>query len=143
EGKPGAKTMQQLKSDSHRLLVTILVGNNLVNIAMTSIATGLLALYVSQGAAVAISTVGITALVLLFGESAPKSYAVENPESWSLTVSRPLKYAQYVLLPLVILFDYLTRQVNRITGGGTAIETSYVTRDEIQGMIETGGREGV
>lgn len=143
EGKPGAETMQQLKSDSHRLLVTILVGNNLVNIATTSIATGLLALYVSQGAAVALSTVGITTLVLLFGESAPKSYAVEHPESWSLAISRPLKYVQYILLPLVIVFDYLTRQVNRITGGGSAIETSYVTRDEIQGMIETGEREGV
>ncbi|EMA36206.1 hemolysin family protein [Halococcus hamelinensis] len=143
EGKPGAETMQRLKSDPHRLLVTILVGNNLVNIAMTSISTGLLAIYLSQGAAVAVSTFGITALVLLFGESTPKSYAVENPESWALTVSRPLLYAQYVLLPLVILFDYLTRQVNRVTGGGTAIETSYVTRDEIQGMIETGGREGV
>ena len=143
EGKPGAETMQRLKSDPHRLLVTILVGNNLVNIAMTSISTGLLAIYLSQGAAVAVSTFGITALVLLFGESTPKSYAVEHPESWALTVARPLLYAQYVLLPLVVLFDYLTRQINRITGGGSAIETSYVTRDEIQDMIETGGREGV
>ncbi|MFB6171782.1 MAG: CNNM domain-containing protein, partial [Haloarculaceae archaeon] len=75
--RPGAETLQRLKSDPHRLLVTILVGNNLVNIALSSIATGLLALYVSQGVAVAAATFGITALVLLFGESAPKSYAVE------------------------------------------------------------------
>jgi len=40
EGKPGARTLERLKSDPHRLLVTILVGNNLVNIAMSSIATG-------------------------------------------------------------------------------------------------------
>jgi putative hemolysin len=143
DGTPGAKTLQDLKSDPHRLLVTILVGNNLVNIAMTSISTGLLALYVSQGAAVAISTFGITALVLLFGESAPKSYAVENTESWALTVARPLKLAEFVLMPLIVVFDYLTRQINRITGGGSAIETSYVTRDEIQDIIETGEREGV
>ena len=143
DDEPGAGTVRDLKADPHRLLVTILVGNNLVNIAMTSIATGLLALYFSQGVAVAVSTFGITALVLLFGESAPKSYAVEHTESWALTIARPLKFAEHVLLPLIVVFDYLTRQINRITGGGSAIETSYVTRDEIQDMIETGEREGV
>lgn len=47
------------------------------------------------------------------------------------------------MLPLVVLFDHLTRLVNRVTGGQTAIETTYVTRDEIQNLIETGEREGV
>jgi len=143
DGIPGAKTLRQLKEDPHRLLVTILVGNNLVNIAMSSIATGLLAMYFTQGEAVAIATFGITAIVLLFGESAPKSYAVENTESWALRISKPLKLAEKVLLPLILFFDYLTRIVNKITGGRSAIETSYVTREEIQDIIETGEREGV
>jgi CBS domain containing-hemolysin-like protein len=143
EGRKGAKTLKALKDDPHRLLITILVGNNLVNIAMSSIATGLLALYFTPGTAVAIATFGITAIVLLFGESAPKSYAVENSESWALTISRPLKLAEQVLLPLVVLFDHLTRVVNKVTGGRSAIETSYVTREEIQDIIETGEREGV
>ncbi|WP_436930082.1 hemolysin family protein [Halosimplex halobium] len=143
DGRYGAETLKSLKSDPHRLLVTILVGNNLVNIAMSSIATGLFGLYMSQGQAVAAATFGITAIVLLFGESAPKSYAVENTESWALRVSRPLKLSEYVLLPLVVTFDYLTRIVNKVTGGRSAIETSYVTREEIQDMIETGEREGV
>ncbi|WP_336336324.1 hemolysin family protein [Haloarcula brevis] len=143
DGVPGARTLKRLKADPHRLLVTILVGNNLVNIAMSSIATGLLAMYLSQGQAVAVATFGITAIVLLFGESAPKSYAVENTESWALRISRPLKFAEKVLLPLILLFDYLTRVVNKITGGRSAIETSYVTREEIQDIIETGEREGV
>ncbi|QSG04309.1 hemolysin family protein [Natranaeroarchaeum sulfidigenes] len=143
EGRRGASTLKQLKEDPHRLLVTILVGNNLVNIAMSSIATALLALYLSQGAAVAAATFGITAVVLLFGESAPKSYAVENTESWALRIARPLKFSGYLLLPLVVTFDVLTRQVNRLTGGQAAIESGYVTRSEIQEMIETGEREGV
>ena len=140
---PGSERVAKLKEDPHRLLVTILVGNNLVNIAMSSIATGLLAFYVSRGEAVALATVGITALVLLFGESAPKSYAVENTESWALRIARPLQYAEWVLMPLIVTFDNLTRIVNRVTGGRSAIETSYVTRDEIQDIIETGEREGV
>jgi CBS domain containing-hemolysin-like protein len=140
---PGAETLAGLKKDPHRLLVTILVGNNIANIAMSSIATGLLALYFTSGEAVAIATFGITAIVLLFGESAPKSYAVENTESWALRISKPLKLAEYMLLPLVVLFDALTRIVNRITGGRSAIESSYVTREEIRDIIETGEREGV
>ncbi|WP_125920035.1 CNNM domain-containing protein, partial [Haloparvum sedimenti] len=109
EGIPHADIVADLKSNPHRLLVTILVGNNIVNVAMSSIATALFALYLSQGQAVFAATFGITTLVLLFGESAPKSYAVENTESWSLRVSRPLKVAEYTLMPLVILFDHLTR----------------------------------
>ena len=143
EGRPGAKTLRALKRDPHRLLVTILVGNNLVNIAMSSIATGLLALFLSQSQAVFLATFGITALVLLFGESAPKSYAVDNTESWALRTARLLKLAEYLLLPLVVLFDYLTRAVNRVSGGQAPIEEGYITRDEIREMIRSGEREGV
>ena len=140
---PRAETLKRLKDDPHRLLVTILVGNNIVNIAMSSIATGLLSYYFSQSVAVLIATFGITALVLLFGESAPKSYAVENTESWALRIAKPLKLSEYLLLPLIVTFDYLTRQVNRITGGRAEIESTYVTREEIRDIIETGERAGV
>jgi CBS domain containing-hemolysin-like protein len=143
EERTGAVTLKELRDDPHRLLITILVGNNIVNIAMSSIATGLFAVFLTQGQAVFAATFGITALVLLFGESAPKSYAVENTESWALRVAGPLKLAEYVLLPLIVLFDYLTRIVNKVTGGRSAIETSYVTRQEIRDIIETGEREGV
>ncbi|AXR76651.1 Magnesium and cobalt efflux protein CorC [Natrarchaeobaculum sulfurireducens] len=139
----GAELVKQLKEDPHRLLVTILVGNNIVNIAMSSIATALLGLYFGGLVAVVLATFGITAIVLLFGESVPKSYAVENTESWAVRISKPLKATEYLLFPLIVLFDYLTRQVNRLTGSTGAIETPYVTRDEIQEMIESGEREGV
>jgi CBS domain containing-hemolysin-like protein len=82
-------------------------------------------------------------MVLLFGESAPKSYAVENTDSWARTVAPPLKIVGKLLWPLITLFYYLTSVVNRITGGSSAIESSYVTRDEIRNMIQTGEREGV
>jgi len=143
DGIRGSKTLQELTDDPHRLLVTILVGNNIVNIAMSSIATGLLAIYVSQSVAVVVATFGITALVLLFGESAPKSYAVENTESWALRIAKPLELSEYLLFPLVVTFDYLTRQLNRVTGGRGEIESTYVTREEIRDIIETGERAGV
>ncbi|WP_425491828.1 hemolysin family protein [Halohasta salina] len=143
EGIKNATIVEGLKNDPHRLLVTILVGNNIVNIAMSSIATTLFGFYMSQGQAVVAATFGITAVVLLFGESAPKSYAVENTESWALRIARPLKLSEYVLFPLIVVFDRLTRIVNRVTGSSSQIESPYVTRDEIQDIIETGEREGV
>ena len=143
DGVAGAETAVALKEDPHRLLVTILVGNNLVNIAMSSVATWLFGLYLGGGQAVLAATLGVTAVVLLFGESAPKSYAIENTESWVLTVARPLKLSEYALYPLVVTFDHLTRAINRVTGSGSAIETSYVTREEIREMIRTGENEGV
>ncbi|KKF39698.1 DNA-binding protein [Halorubrum saccharovorum] len=143
EGAEGSTTVAALKDRPHRLLITILVGNNLVNIAMSSVATVLLTLYLSQGEAVFAATFGVTAVVLLFGESAPKSYAIEHTEPWALTVARPLKLSEYALYPLVIVFDRLTRIVNRVTGGDSAVESTYVTREDIREMIQTGENEGV
>ncbi|MFB6128797.1 MAG: hemolysin family protein [Halorhabdus sp.] len=143
DGVSGAKTLQSLKAKPHKLLVTILVGNNIVNIAMSSISTGLLAEYLTRSQSVAISTFGITTLVLLFGEIGPKSYAVENTESWALSIARPLKWSERLLYPLVFLFDKMTSVITWATGSDAAIETSYVTREEIRDMIQTGEREGV
>ncbi|WP_330632695.1 hemolysin family protein [Halocatena halophila] len=143
EGKRGAQVVKSLKEDPHRLLVTILVGNNMVNITMSSISTTVVGFYFDPGTAVLVSSFGITSMVLLFGESAPKSYAVENTGKWARTVAPPLKIIGKLLWPLITLFYYLTRAVNKLTGGGTSIESSYVTRTELQNMINTGEREGV
>lgn len=143
EGKRGAGVVKSLKEDPHRLLVTVLVGNNLVNITMSSISTTIVGFYFDAGTAVLVSSFGITSMVLLFGESAPKSYAVENTDSWARTVAPLLKVVGKVLWPLITLFYYLTTAVNKITGGSSSIESSYVTRDEIRNMIKTGEREGI
>ena len=143
EGLPGAKAVKSLKEDPHRLLVTILVGNNMVNITMSSVSTTIVGFYFDAGTAVIVSSLGITSMVLVFGESAPKSYAVENTELHARRVARGLKIVEKPLWPLITLFYYLTAAVNKITGGNPSIESSYVTRDEIQNMIQTGEREGV
>jgi len=71
--------------------VTILVGNNIANIGTSSITTGLLGFYFTPGESVLVATLGITSLVLPFGETAPKSHGVEHSEEWSLRIARPLR----------------------------------------------------
>jgi CBS domain containing-hemolysin-like protein len=143
QGLRGARTVKSLKNDPHRLLVTILVGNNLVNITMSSISTTIVGFYLDAGPAVLVSSLGITSMVLLFGESAPKSYAVEHTGSWSRTVAPLLSVVEKVLWPLITLFYYLTRLVNKATPGSSSLESSYVSREEIRNMIKTGEREGI
>ncbi|MFW6017866.1 MAG: hemolysin family protein [Halapricum sp.] len=143
EGLRGAQAVKSLKEDPHRLLVTILVGNNMVNITMSSVSTTIVGFYFDAGTAVIVSSLGITSMVLVFGESAPKSYAVENTELHARRVARGLKIVEKFLWPLITLFYYLTSIVNKITGGSPSIESTYISRDEIRNMIQTGEREGV
>ena len=143
KGVFGAATLSALKSDPRRLLVTILVGNNIANIGMSSIATGLLGLYFTPGESVLVATFGVTSLVLLFGETAPKSYGVEHSESWALRTARPLRLVQVGLYPLVTVFDVLTRVVNTLLGSEGDFETAYVTRAEVREVITAGQRAGV
>jgi CBS domain containing-hemolysin-like protein len=141
-GDPRAKVLQRLREDPHRLLVTILVGNNIANIAMASIASVLLAAVLSPEAAVVATTIGVSALVLVFGEITPKSYGVANAESLALRVAGPLSTVERLLFPLVYVFDSVSRGLNRFTGGGSDIERPYVTREEIEALLKTGERIG-
>ncbi|MEF8757380.1 MAG: DUF21 domain-containing protein [Halobacteriales archaeon] len=138
DGVSGAATLSALKSDPRRLLVTILVGTNVANIGRSSITTGLLGFYFDPGESVLIAPFGVTSLVLLFGETAPKSYAVEHSERWSLRIARPLRAVQIALYPLVELFDLLTRGVNVLLGTEGDFEAAYVTRAEVREVITAG-----
>jgi CBS domain containing-hemolysin-like protein len=139
---PRAHVLQRLRENPHRLLVTILVGNNMVNIAMASIASVLLAVTLSPEAAVVVTTFGVSALVLVFGEITPKSYGVAHAERVALRVAGPLTTVERLLFPLVVFFDAVSRALNRVTGGGQDIERPYVTREEIEALLKTGERVG-
>ena len=139
---PRARVLHRLREDPHRLLVTILVGNNIVNIAMASIASVLLAAALSPEVAVLVTTFGVSALVLVFGEITPKSYGVANAERFALRVAGPLATVERLLFPLVVTFDFVSRGLNRFTGGGSDIERPYVTREEIEALLKTGERIG-
>ncbi|WP_136590595.1 hemolysin family protein [Salinigranum halophilum] len=142
EVDPRAVVLQRLREDPHRLLVTILVGNNMVNIAMASIASVLLAAALSPELAIVATTLGMSALVLVFGEITPKSYGVANAERLALRVAGPLRTIERLLFPLVSFFDVVSRGLNRFTGGGSDIERPYVTREEIEALLKTGERVG-
>lgn len=121
----GGRALAELRADPHRLLVTILVGNNLVNVAISSIVTVLVATFVPPGFAVILATLAASVLILVFGEIVPKSYGLGNARSWSLRVARPVALVERGLGPLVSLFDAATRRLTRSIGGDQSIEDAY------------------
>jgi len=118
--------LQDLRADPHRLLVTILVGNNVVNLAIASITTALLLDVLPTGGAVTVATVVTSCLVLVFGEIVPKSYGLGNARSWALRVAKPVRLVSTVLSPVVAVFDAITRRMSRALGGDSSIEQPYV-----------------
>lgn len=111
-GDKRAKNTLLLYEKYDKLLSTILIGNNIVNILSTSIATALFVLYFPQKG-VAYSTVTMTLVVLTFGEILPKSIAKEIPESFAM-FSYPLIYALLIVLtPITLIFSSLKRVVKK------------------------------
>ncbi|WP_224448530.1 CNNM domain-containing protein [Haloprofundus salilacus] len=124
-GDPRAELLQELRDDPHRLLVTLLVGNNVVNIAISSIVTVLIASYLPSGLAVVATTVLTSCLVLIFGEIVPKAYGLGNAENWSLRIASPVRLVERALSPVITLFDAITRRMNALITVDPDIEKPY------------------
>ena len=102
--EPNALVIEKLKSNPNRLLITILIGNNLVNISASVLAT-IWATEVFGAQSLGIVTGVLTFLVLIFGEIFPKTVAQHNAKRFSIIVSRPLLYLERLLLPIIYIIE--------------------------------------
>ena len=115
---PGAVAARNLLHRTSRLLVTILLGNNVVNILGAACASALATYYFGQEMGIVISTVGMTILVLIFSEVLPKSIAARNPRGVSYLVALPLYLIHHSLFMVHWLFDKIVDPlVKRISRG--------------------------
>ena len=115
-GNKRAQIALNLAEDYDRLLSTILVGNNVVNIGASSMATGLFLALLSgnQSAATTVSTIVMTIVVLIFGEISPKSLAKENPEKFSMFSAPLINLLMIVFTPLTLLFTGLKKLLAKL-----------------------------
>lgn len=142
DGVKGAKLVSSLVEDSNRLLTSILIGNNIVNIAATSIATSLFtATLGAQG--VAMATGVMTVLVLIFGEITPKTISANNPEKASLVVSKPIKFFVIILTPVVWVFNIITKVIFKLFGVDDNGVKPFITEEELKTMVNVSHEEGV
>ncbi len=142
EGIKGAKLVASLIEDSNKLLSSILIGNNVVNIAATSISTSLfIALLGPQG--VPVATALMTVLVLLFGEITPKTIAANNSEKVAIFVSKPIKIIIFILRPVVWIFNLVTNIIFKLLGIKYKGNQPYITEEELKTMVNVSHEEGL
>ncbi len=137
-GDAQAKLVLKLVENYGNVLTTVLIGNNIVNITMTSIATVLFVkLYGTYGPTV--STVVITLAVLIFGEITPKSLAKDNPEKFSMFAAPLLNFFVIIFKPITALFIYWKQFTMRLFRTSA---DSGITDDELITMVEEAETEG-
>ena len=138
EGRSGAQALYRLKNDPSRMLTTILIGNNLVNIAASAMATVMATRWFgSAGPGIAVGV--LTLVILVFGEITPKSLATRYSERISLFIAPIMLGFMRLIFPFVWMFSHLTTWVHALTGGSG---DPMVTESEVISMLNYGEKEG-
>ena len=142
KGNIGAARALKITEDNERLIGSVLLGNNLVNILAASLATALFTRLFGQNG-VALATLVMTLLVLVFAEVLPKTYAITNAERASALVSPAIRWVIVIFAPVVGAVRVLVRGILRIFGVKTDPESRILAvREEIAGAISLGHSEG-
>lgn len=137
-----AVVLENLLTQPARYLSTILILNNLVNIAAATLAMVLVSRFYDHYV-VAISTGVVTFLILVYGEITPKTYAVHNSEKYALLAARPISILSTILYPVARLFILISNAFLKILGAKTRKEGPFITEEEIKALVSVGEEEGV
>ena len=138
DGDKRAKRVLELESKYDNLLSTILIGNNIVNIGMTAVATALFLELTPQYGAT-LSTVVVTVIVLIFGEISPKSLAKESPESFAMFSSGFINVLMVILTPINFGFSQWKKLLAKIF---KVVDNRGITEDELLTIVEEAETEG-
>jgi Mg2+/Co2+ transporter CorB len=142
KGNRGAIGALKITEDNERLIGSVLLGNNLVNILATSLATALFTRLFGEGG-VALATLVMTFLVLIFAEVLPKTYAITNAELAAARVAAPIQVVILVFSPVVRAVRAFVRQVLALFGVKTDPDIHILAvREEIAGTLELGHAAG-
>ena len=143
KGDKGAQKAFDVTEDRERLIGSVLLGNNLVNILATALATSMFTRAFGESGVV-VATAIMTILVLIFAEVLPKTYAITNPERAAGFAARPIALIVTVFAPIVSFVRFLVRGVLRCFGVQTDPDNNILAvREEITGALQMGQAEGV
>jgi Mg2+/Co2+ transporter CorB len=140
-GDPGAQRALRLTGDKERLIGAILLGNNLVNILAASLATMFFTVLLGDGG-VAVATVIMTALVLVFSEVLPKTYAITNSDAVARRVSGFMALVVMIGAPVVTVVQFIVRGMLRVLGVRAEDAHPFAAHEEIAGAIALHHFEG-
>lgn len=137
-----ARNIEKLLENPNKLLGTILVGNNIVNIGASALATSILIqLYPNGG--VGIATAIMTIVILIFGEITPKNLAMQNSEKFSVRISPIISFLTQIFAPLVSILTLVTNSLISLLGGDTKDQKPFITEEELKTIVDVSNKEGV
>ncbi|WP_313125926.1 HlyC/CorC family transporter [Proteiniclasticum ruminis] len=142
EGSKSAKRTLRLIENPSKLISALLIGNNIVNIFASSLAT-LVAIDLYGISATGIATSILTIVIIIFGEITPKSFATQHAEKVSMMFSKPVGILMTLLTPFVIIFYSISSWIIRLFGGDISQSHPLVTEEELKTMVDVGSEEGV
>jgi len=138
EGKKGSKALHKLKMNPSWMMSSVNLGNNLVNVGASALATSLaIRLFGDDGLGIAVGI--MTFLILVFGEITPKTYCNANSTKIALRYAPVLLAFSYAFYPVVKFFEIITRGVVKMTGSSST--PPPITEEEIKGVIDQGLEE--
>ncbi|MDR2902760.1 MAG: CNNM domain-containing protein [Lactobacillales bacterium] len=136
QGNLRAQKINRLKKEGSKLIGTLLLGNNIVNIAITAIATSLLIEAFGDYYGVIIATFGVSFVVLVFSEILPKTYALSNPLSFSLAVTPVILFIVKLLSPIVRGLNWISAVAMKLLPHSETKASEMEMKAEIRGAIE-------
>jgi putative hemolysin len=143
KGDRRAAAVVRIVNEHEKFFGTILLLNNVLNVAIATIGTSLaIRLWGNTGLVLGLSTLMVTIVVVIFGELIPKSLAVHGSERWSLLIGRPVHVAMVVTAPLVEVLATFPRVILHLMGGRKALITPSITEGELRMLIDVGRQEG-
>ncbi len=143
EGNQKAQLVEKLLEDSDRLFASILVGNNLVNILVSSLTTSfMITLFGNEGVYIAYATGILTLLILVFGEITPKNLATKKADTMTLFLARFIYLVVIVATPVVVVLNIFSRIFILILGGSIE-DRPTVTEEELKTIVTVSHEEGV
>ncbi len=140
-GNKKAKLVSRLLENPEQFLTAILVGNNIVNITASVLATDA-ALRYFQHSGIAIATGLMTLFILVFGEVFPKTLASRNPENIAMLIAKPIIILIDILRPVVWFLTMIVNSLIALTGGKERVKHPFVTEELIKMMAKVGEKEG-
>lgn len=139
--KRAAMALDILENQTPKLLSAILIGNNIVNISASSLATTLA--YSFGGYMVSIVTVILTVLILIFGEITPKNYATINAERLTLRYIPVFKFLMTIITPVIFIINLFSRGVMRLMRVDPDAASKAMTEEELRTIVDVSHEDGV
>ena len=143
EGSASARMIKKFREHPSKLLVTILFGNQVVNILAASTAAALCVRFLGEPFGPLVATFGMTFMILVCGEVTPKLFAVQNPRKFAFFACRPLRIFSQIVFPVRIVLTAIADTVLFLVGGKQGSLDQMVTAEEFRTLLDVSEREGV